>query len=719
MANEHENPEQQTDGQNKDKRAQQRPVEKVASGPPTEQVDVYGKEESKESGCGELQVLAFGYLASDEKGAYQEEYQGLRGIEVQISGPSGTFTQFTNADGMAIWADLQPGDYKVAMESPADRHVNGAYCSMRGSFANGVEVDHPVGAQVQNSTVTMVAIGLAPKPARLALSAIYVNSDGEPNPIPAELELFQSDKRIGCFQIDQRHEVSINRPGLIAIRPRPYQRGGCTYYPETDEIMLLATSGELCGDFEVRYTVRLGVIEVDTCLLDAQGKRRRQPLSGAMIELRRGAFAGGPPLRQAKTGIYPIRFEDLEPGLYSLSLAHSPQLNNQQLDVVAPTNGRTSVQLMSAQTIPVDFCFQPCRARLQGMVLDNSCGDALVGVPLLLRDPTDFSILDKAVTNAMGAYEFANVEPGAYLVTLAGDEVTLADGSNWEVTDSANQQQVTVTGSGATTVETLKLTREVHMIQGLVRTDDGEPIGNAVVQILDTSGNLITLVNADGDGRYSWLAPNAGIYYVEAAQSAGGPLKRFQALVNSVANVDVIVEPARSQSARRISGGQNAINEVTAFPFLTEEVDSGATGRRGTAGGSTSSTLVQNTFRDVLGWRVKGSDHKGFLTALGQSFSSETTDEQTTWRWTPRSYTVQVESGAITGAQASIYTRAKNALDQSLPLLEGLTSLGTDTDTEEELALRAIIESEFTELVNELGYEGGPRIQRVETLFTQ
>ncbi|MEZ4618355.1 MAG: hypothetical protein R2867_22960 [Caldilineaceae bacterium] len=63
MANEHENPEQQAEGQNKDKRAQQRPVEKVASGPPTEQVDVYGKEESKESGCGELQVLAFGYLA--------------------------------------------------------------------------------------------------------------------------------------------------------------------------------------------------------------------------------------------------------------------------------------------------------------------------------------------------------------------------------------------------------------------------------------------------------------------------------------------------------------------------------------------------------------------------------------------------------------------------------------------------------------------------------
>ncbi|MEZ4618356.1 MAG: hypothetical protein R2867_22965 [Caldilineaceae bacterium] len=119
---------------------------------------------------------------------------------MQISGPSGTFTQFTNADGMAIWADLQPGDYKVAMESPADRHVNGAYCSMRGSFANGVEVDHPVGAQVQNSTVTMVAIGLAPKPARLALSAIYVNSDGEPNPIPRNWNSFKATNASAVFR---------------------------------------------------------------------------------------------------------------------------------------------------------------------------------------------------------------------------------------------------------------------------------------------------------------------------------------------------------------------------------------------------------------------------------------------------------------------------------------------------------------------------------------
>ena len=39
---------------------------------------------------------------------------------------------------------------------------------------------------------------------------------------------------------------------------------------------------------------------------------------------------------------------------------------------------------------------------------------------------------------------------------------------------------------------------------------------------------------------------------------------------------------------------------------------------------------------------------------------------------------MQADLGAVTGAQASIYSRAKVALYQSLPLLEGLTSLRVD-----------------------------------------
>jgi hypothetical protein len=166
------------------------------------------------------------------------------------------------------------------------------------------------------------------------------------------------------------------------------------------------------------------------------------------------------------------------------------------------------------------------------------------------------------------------------------------------------------------------------------------------------------------------------------------------------------------------SSGNGGGNFTPKYPVLTEEVDHGLTTRSGYgSSGTVSGVAVERAFRDVLGWRYRATDYRGFLTALNQSFTAKEEDGKTVWEWTPRSYAVQVESGAITGAQASIYTRAKNALDHSLPLLEGLTTLGTDTDEEQDLALRAIVESEFTELVNEFGYEGGPRVQRVETLF--
>jgi len=73
--------------------------------------------------------------------------------------------------------------------------------------------------------------------------------------------------------------------------------------------------------------------------------------------------------------------------------------------------------------------------------------------------------------------------------------------------------------------------------------------------------------------------------------------------------------------------------------------------------------------------------------------------------------------GAITGAQASIYNRAKVALDQSLPLLDGLYALLPVLEQEDLDSTRDMVKSLFTELVNDLGIEGGPRIPRVDQLF--
>jgi hypothetical protein len=162
------------------------------------------------------------------------------------------------------------------------------------------------------------------------------------------------------------------------------------------------------------------------------------------------------------------------------------------------------------------------------------------------------------------------------------------------------------------------------------------------------------------------------------------------------------------------------LEDIQSFTILTKEIGypgSPTSGAPSTPGTAPLGQIVENALREVLGWRPKTSDPNGFLAALTQAFTCTAVDGHTKCVWMPRSYAVQADIGALTGAQASIYKRAKAALDQSLPLLDGLYPLRADADAEDSDASRAIVRSELTELVRELGQEGGPRVQRVDELF--
>jgi hypothetical protein len=183
-------------------------------------------------------------------------------------------------------------------------------------------------------------------------------------------------------------------------------------------------------------------------------------------------------------------------------------------------------------------------------------------------------------------------------------------------------------------------------------------------------------------------------------------------------------QTVHSDSAPREDGGRRDFVVDIPYPLLTEGAMTGQSGWPSSApsAGSDLGQQVENTLREVLNWRSSGfqGDAKGFVTALKQSFSIRQIEGHTEFTWTPRSYSsVQTGLGALTGAQASIYSRAKVALDQSLPLLEGLYPLKADADPQDVEALRAIVRSGLTELVNELGIEGGPRVLRADSLFRQ
>ena len=120
------------------------------------------------------------------------------------------------------------------------------------------------------------------------------------------------------------------------------------------------------------------------------------------------------------------------------------------------------------------------------------------------------------------------------------------------------------------------------------------------------------------------------------------------------------------------------VEDAVSYPILTRETSDYPYSRNGSSSSSgngiTATTrTAKQTIRDVLGWRYRSDDAKGFLAALNKSFSLTEVEGHVEWEWKAQSYMVQADMGEITGAQASVYKQATVALENALPLLDGLT----------------------------------------------
>jgi hypothetical protein len=181
--------------------------------------------------------------------------------------------------------------------------------------------------------------------------------------------------------------------------------------------------------------------------------------------------------------------------------------------------------------------------------------------------------------------------------------------------------------------------------------------------------------------------------------------------------------PGKGASAQVTKDVEDAI----AYPILTEEIGyrpspvgipTGGGGGIPSAGTSNLGQVALKAVSDVLGWKANPADPKGFIGALTQSFNLTDVEGHVEATWTPRTYAVQTDlGGGITGAQASLYTRAKDALDKALPLLDGLYPLDPEADPEYVKALREMVRSQMMEIVKELGTVGLPSILRIDTYF--
>ena len=154
-----------------------------------------------------------------------------------------------------------------------------------------------------------------------------------------------------------------------------------------------------------------------------------------------------------------------------------------------------------------------------------------------------------------------------------------------------------------------------------------------------------------------------------------------------------------------------------AFPPLTSD------GRRGSSssgGGDGSVTpAVEGALRDVLGWRPRAQDTSAFTAALTASFPLTEVEGHVVATYSPRGFAMQADLGAVSGGQASLYNRAVSARTQMLTLLDGLTALRPDADTENCEAFRRLVRDAITTLVSEMGTPGGPRVAVVDAFLRQ
>jgi hypothetical protein len=223
-----------------------------------------------------------------------------------------------------------------------------------------------------------------------------------------------------------------------------------------------------------------------------------------------------------------------------------------------------------------------------------------------------------------------------------------------------------------------------------------------------------TLNQAFGPGDFVLI----GVSNIALASDPGNP-----ALIDDPVSISRQV-PGTDPTARTTKDVEDAIS----YPVLTEEIGyrpspvgiptGGGGGFSGGGGVASIGQIALKAVGDVLGWKPNSADPKGFVGALTQSFTLTDVEGHVESAWTPRTYAVQTDlGGGITGAQASLYTRAKDALDNTLPLLDGLYPLDPEADPEYVKALREMARSQMTEIVKELGTVGLPSILRIDTYF--
>jgi hypothetical protein len=664
--------------------------------------------ESRGGAC-DLRVVVF----AGQDPAEASDAPRIAGAKVTLASASFNHPRHTNAQGEACWTDLPPGEYWLEVVSPKGYQP-------RETKREAVTLSE--------SEEALFWIGLEGEEATLCILAYH---DAERCGEPAgqarikhlRFEVFQGSACIGSGKTgdDGTGSVKLSHTGWVELRLQGQVRtAGAILQPACGDRQRVLIQPGRQSEVQVAYMAGLADLTVEA-LLSANGAagEEARPLPGVSLALY--AQGSGVPMRTVVTEDWPVVFCDLATGNYTLSITPPTSYQGHAVELVDGAQ-RMPVVLNAGSPTPLSLRFRRARGRVEGCVRGLGNQEGWEGIRLRLV-PAQGGTTLRTSTTARGEFLFEDVPAGHYHLELADAKIPFGKG-HWILAEgSPARQTVVVRPGGPVTAPPFLLAPDEHTLTVQVLDPDGKPMSHAAVEVLTEDGRHLHTVSTDEQGMRTIELEQAGNYQV-----------RFQNDGSLLTQVEVNKPVFLAMNARRVGGSSSSFPSSAAgsgeatldipYPLLTESVS--MAGSPWPSSGAPSSAdlgqTVQEALRSVLNWRSAGfnGDAKGFVAALNQSFTLTQTQGHTEFTWTPRSYAaVQSGLGALTGAQASIYTRAKVALDQALPLLEGLYPLNPAADPQNVTAIRAIARSGLTELVNELGIEGGPRVLRTDDLFRQ
>lgn len=698
---------------------------------------------------GTLHVLAFNYDGSEGDGVWQDGYTPRPGVAVSVAsaeledliGRGFHDTESTDEDGNVEFTGLPAGRYTVVVvgrqdSSPKYYVVDGSGRSSGDAARDGIDV------VVDDAGEAWVQIGFVPAQVTLTVRAYHdaarTGNAANQQPINGvSVAAFRDRQRLGgdLTAVDGSAEFTISRLGVVAVRaPATIRVGGRLLHLALQGPLHVPVGPDGDNEVELPYVTGLGELRVEASFVQTgNGREERVPFEGVTLRLYRGNAAGGTGFTEARTDALGwASFYDLDDGYYTVMAVPPSRFKGTAVEMYRPDGGSSPVMVRGGgMTALADaFAFRPRTGVITGIVTDAGTDQGVAGAPIVVTSSSDGDVR-QTVTDTKGGFLVDGLPFGVYTVGFARAKFTSIDNRPWEAAPGdASARTVTVSAAAPAAQAALTVTREEHVVHLHASGPDGQALAHAVVDVFDGGSQPIATVTLDGDGYYAWNAPRAGNYSFAVVPVLGQPAQRFPVSVHShehlfmkVAGGQQIFGPPAPPPPPQNGNGNgvaHALDDLTAYPLLTDSINLAPyqpTVGGGGGGGLSVTQRVEGAIRDVLGWRPKPGDTRGYLAALGQAFTPTEVEGRTVWAWTPRSYAVQADMGKVTGAQASIFARAQAALDQSLPLLEGLEPLDPAADTDNTEAVRSVVRSDFSELVHELGEEGGPRVARVDALF--